>query len=236
MDQQDFMNDKSNFSQYIHFKRSSKSHPRVEASSLMLSRSKSTGRDARMMDVMKAYKEKVVNSDRSDDTVSVASFGSQMSLGSTWSGFSSAAARSLGGGDDNRNVVKQPIIEEDDCLSVYSSRSSLVSNTNSLQSHLSSWKPISEGSGCKRKFSSIADAISDSDDDLDNSLAAKRPRTPVPESYVNKDNERRLLESLKQFLCKIFRSLFKIILLAVLFFSCVLCYTIYKNYQCSSYR
>ena len=141
--------------------------------------------------------------------------------------------RSLGG-DTNRNTVKEPIIEEDDCLSVYSSRSSIASNTNTLQSHLSSWNPISESSGCKRKFSSIADAISDSDDDLDNSLAAKRPRTPVPESYSEK--ERGILENVKQFLWKIFRSLFKIILVAVLFFSCILCYTIYKNYQCSTYR
>ena len=187
-----------------------------------------------MMDVMKAYKDNVIN-DRSD-TVSVSSFGSQMSLASTWSGFSSAP-RSLIGGDSNRNIVKQPIIEEDDCLSVYSSRSSIISNSNSLQSHLSSWKPLTEGSGCKRKFSSIADAISDSDDDLDNSLAAKRPRTPVPsDSLCNEENPNGVLESVKHFLWKIFRSLFKLILFALLFFSFILCYTIYKNYQCSTYR
>lgn len=78
---------KASFQPYLQFKRSSKSHPRTDSISSFssgISRSRSTGRDPRLLDLMNTYKSR--NHARDDDTQSVSSQASSMS---SWSGIGS---------------------------------------------------------------------------------------------------------------------------------------------------
>ena len=168
--------EKATFSQFLHHKRSSKSHPRAESVSSVassLARSQSTGRNPRMLDIRNAYTSRSLAADQSD----VQSVSSQASLLSGWSDLGSVSTSFLSGvsGTTGRHPPCPPTIQEDDndleVMSLYSSAPS------SLQTQLSSWRPLT---GEKRKFSSIAEAISDSDEEADpGGGAAKRPRTPL---------------------------------------------------------
>ena len=111
--------------------------------------------------------------------------------------------------------------------------------SSSITSDLKSWNPLSnEIAGCKRKFSSIAEAISDSEEDeqdfADGGLA-KRPRTPVPNLQSDSEGNQ-ILTKLKSVILYFFRSLLRILLLGIILFTCIFCFTFYKNHQCNNYR
>ena len=227
---------KASFQPFLQFKRSSKSHPRTDSISSFssgISRSRSTGRDPRMLDLMKTYK---AGNNREDDVQSVASQASSML--SSWSGSSyhSDVTQQTSFPRDRLMPPTRtftPIREdENDGVSVTSSVMSLTS----LQSGLSSWprpQPLSPEVGCKRKFSSIAEAISDSDEDMeDNRAMAKRPRTPLPDPLKVVG----ILERFKLWVWKLLKSLVTIVIVMSALFSFILCYTFYKNYQCSQQK
>lgn len=225
---------KASFQPFLQFKRSSKSHPRTDSISSFssgISRSRSTGRDPRMLDLMKTYK---AGNNREDDVQSVASQASSML--SSWSGSSYHSDVTQQNNFPRDRLMPPtrtftPICEdENDAVSVTPSVMSLTS----LQSGLSSWRPqpLSPEVGCKRKFSSIAEAISDSDEDMEDRAMAKRPRTPLPDPLKVVG----ILERFKLWVWKLFKSLVTIVIVMSALFSFILCYTFYKNYQCSQQK
>lgn len=225
--------EKATFSQFLHHKRSSKSHPRAESVSSVassLARSQSTGRNPRMLDIRNAYTSRSLAADQSD----VQSVSSQASLLSGWSDLGSVSTSFLSGvsGTTGRHPPCPPTIQEDDndleVMSLYSSAPS------SLQTQLSSWRPLT---GEKRKFSSIAEAISDSDEEADpGGGAAKRPRTPLALPEPGPGARPSLLSSLRAAAWRLVQLLVRAGLVLAALFSCVLVYTGYKNYQCSAAR
>ena len=229
---------KASFQPFLQFKRSSKSHPRTDSISSFssgISRSRSTGRDPRMLDLMKTYK---AGNNREDDVQSVSSQGSSML--SSWSGIGSSCYNDVTQQNTfpRERVVQartfNPIREDEyDVMSVTSSAPSVTSLT-SLRSGLSSWRPLplSPEVGCKRKFSSIAEAISDSDEDIEDRAMAKRPRTPLPDPLKVVS----IFERFKLWVWKLFKSLVTIVIVMSALFSFILSYTFYKNYQCSQQK
>ena len=224
---------KASFQPFLQFKRSSKSHPRTDSISSFssgISRSRSTGRDPRMLDLMKTYK---TGNNPEDNVQSVSSQASSML--SSWSGMGSSYHSDV---TQHTNFPRERVIpqrtftpireDENDAVSVSSSAMSLTS----LQSGLSSWRPLSPEVGCKRKFSSIAEAISDSDEDMEDRVVAKRPRTPIPDSLKVVG----ILERFKLWVWKLLKSLVTIVIVMSALFIFVLCYTFYKNYQCSQQK
>jgi len=227
---------KASFQPFLQFKRSSKSHPRTDSISSFssgISRSRSTGRDPRMLDLMKTYK---TGNNREDDVQSVSSQASSML--SSWSGMGSSYHSDV---TQHTSFPRERLIpertftpiheDENDAVSVSSSVPSVMSLT-SLQSGLSSWRPLSPEVGCKRKFSSIAEAISDSDEDMEDRLVAKRPRTPLPNSLKVVG----ILEIFKLWVWKLLKSLVTIVIVMSALFIFVLCFTFYKNYQCTQQK
>ena len=227
---------KASFQPFLQFKRSSKSHPRTDSISSFssgISRSRSTGRDPRMLDLMKTYK---TGNNREDDVQSVSSQASSML--SSWSGMGSSYQFDV---TQHTSYPRERLIpertftpiheDENDAVSVSSSVPSVMSLT-SLQSGLSSWRPLSPEVGCKRKFSSIAEAISDSDEDMEDRLVAKRPRTPLPNSLKVVG----ILERFKLWVWKLLKSLVTIVIMMSALFIFVLCFTFYKNYQCTQQK
>jgi len=240
MDHEDLRNGKNNFSQYLQFKRSTKSHPRAESVSSgfssNLSRSKSSGRDARMTDIFNAYKTQQAqtqNANSFSDARSVQSLGSNNSLMSNWSYVS--APRSLVPSEVHDSSQRLTPAPSDDCLSTNSDRS----RSSSISSNLTLWRPLTnEIAGCKRKFSSIAEAISDSEEeeqDYADGGLAKRPRTPVPNLLSDSDTNQ-IFSKLRAVILYFFRSLLRILLLAIILISCIFFFTFYKSYQCNNYR
>ena len=63
-------------------------------------------------------------------------------------------------------------------------------------------------------------------------LAAKRPRTPLPDPPEKVGT----LERLRAWVWKLFKSVMTIVIVTSAMFSFVLCYTFYKNYQCSHHK
>ena len=195
-----------------------------------LARSQSTGRNPRMLDIRNAYTSRSLAADQSD----VQSVSSQASLLSGWSDLGSVSTSFLSGvsGTTGRHPPCPPTIQEDDndleVMSLYSSAPS------SLHTQLSSWRPLT---GEKRKFSSIAEAISDSDEEADpGGGAAKRPRTPLALPEPAPGARPSLLSSLRAAAWRLVQLLVRAGLVLAALFSCVLVYTGYKNYQCSAAR
>ena len=209
-------------------RRSSKSHPRTEftrtPSSLSMSRSQSSGRDPRMLDMMKA---RSVGSDQS-------SLSSQTSLHSNW------MVPSLASSDVN-TVGRYPIKWDHGLESLSLNRNEddmSITSHSTLFSHPFS-SSVSSGvtEGGKRKRCLNSEAISDSDDDVSCQTSPKRPRTPLTSSVPNKaELPFNLFYKIKTFTKKLLVILIKMFLFLSLLVLVLLCYTGYKNYQCSQLR
>ena len=195
-----------------------------------LPRSKSSGRDPRLTDLMNAYQGRADQPGLvTDDTTS------------RDSGHYSVGTPELGW----RGITRgHSFPQSADTVSLYSGQNGtdhsrryghVTSNldtrsSHNLDSHLLNWAPIAEGekpkmSG-KRKYSTFDEAISDDDDEV----MAKRPRTPENYDQVDTASESyKVINILK----KILRICLKLFLLIILVVTCLLCYATYKNYQCS---
>ena len=219
-----------------------------------LPRSKSSGRDPRLTDMMNAYQARPDQHDTASRDSGHHSAAGAPELGgrglrrgnsfpvggvqaeaysdadtvSLYSGHSDHT-RYDGGTLDNRSIHSfdnRSVLSLDNrSVNSWDNRS-----VNSLDNHHLNWSPLENAvvpklTG-KRKYSTFDEAISDDDDEL----LAKRPRTP--DHYDTEDapcEGSRLIILLK----KILRTLLKLILLIAFVVTCLLCYTTYKNYQCS---
>ena len=237
------------------------SHPRSSISRLSSaafsnnSRSRSSGRDPRMLDLMKAFSSNNNSSSEivdnmSEDQSVLSSVGYNSLASSDWSissGFTSLLSQSrVSAGGDNLDQHQQLQMhprshynfsrEDDDRLSIMSGSSVLSQQSAATYLHQNSVR--NDVVGSKRKYSSIAEAISDSDGDTDDIIdnLAKRPRTPV-HSHTNhgeRDNSGR--RSWCSFVGTIMKLVLSISGLAIVIFSGLFCITLHHNYQCSKLR
>ena len=232
----------SNFPTYglNRMKRSSKSHPRAEVygrpSSLSLSsrgqssgrdlslssRGQSSGRDPRLLDMTRAWQR----------DHSPASLPSQTSQHSNW------MEGSLASSDVNTDRVYpikwdqtaewSRLNRNDDAMSI----SSISTTFRSHPSNSCLSSRLSEGVKRKRGFNS--EAISDDDDDVFSTRTSpKRPRTPLPNSIEENLN---IFDKIKIFTRKLLQIILKFALLCLSLLVVLLCYTAYKNSQCSHLR
>ena len=233
----------SNFPTYglNRMKRSSKSHPRAEVygrpSSLSLSsrgqssgrdlslssRGQSSGRDPRLLDMTRAWQR----------DHSPASLPSQTSQHSNW------MEPSLASSDVNTDRVYpikwdqtaewSRLNRNDDAMSI----SSISTTFRSHPSNSCLSSRLSEGVKRKRGFNS--EAISDDDDDdvFSTRTSPKRPRTPLPNSIEENLN---IFDKIKIFTRKLLQIILKFALLSLSLLVVLLCYTAYKNSQCSHLR
>ena len=233
----------SNFPTYglNRMKRSSKSHPRAEVygrpSSLSLSsrgqssgrdlslssRGQSSGRDPRLLDMTRAWQR----------DHSPASLPSQTSQHSNW------MEPSLASSDVNTDRVYpikwdqtaewSRLNRNDDAMSI----SSISTTFRSHPSNSCLSSRLSEGVKRKRGFNS--EAISDDDDDVFSTRTSpKRPRTPLPNSH--EDLNLNIFDKIKIFTRKLLQIILKFALLCLSLLVVLLCYTAYKNSQCSHLR
>ena len=233
----------SNFPTYglNRMKRSSKSHPRAEVygrpSSLSLSsrgqssgrdlslssRGQSSGRDPRLLDMTRAWQR----------DHSPASLPSQTSQHSNW------MEPSLASSDVNTDRVYpikwdqtaewSRLNRNDDAMSI----SSISTTFRSHPSNSCLSSRLSEGVKRKRGFNS--EAISDDDDDVFSTRTSpKRPRTPLPNSI--EDLNLNIFDKIKIFTRKLLQIILKFALLSLSLLVVLLCYTAYKNSQCSHLR
>ena len=231
----------SNFPTYglNRMKRSSKSHPRAEVygrpSSLSLSsrgqssgrdlslssRGQSSGRDPRLLDMTRAWQR----------DHSPASLPSQTSQHSNW------MEGSLASSDVNTDRVypiKWDQMAEWSRLNRNDDAMSISSISTTFRSHPSNSclsSRLSEGVKRKRGFNS--EAISDDDDVFSTRTSPKRPRTPLPNSIEENLN---IFDKIKIFTRKLLQIILKFALLSLSLLVVLLCYTAYKNSQCSHLR
>ena len=124
--------------------------------------------------------------------------------------------------------MRSTVSSQGDTASVISSQPSVKAASTVVSSHLI----VSDSGGCKRKFSSIAEAISDSDEDIDDEISAKRPRTPV---VVNNPQHEKFSSLWEKW--KVLKKIFSwMIGLAVVIFFIVFIYTLVTNIRCDNLR
>ena len=170
----------------------------------------------------------------SEDSLSVSS---QNSLHSepqtrslTGSEVNSVYSINWGGGSQSYGDMRN-----DDAMSI-SSQSTRLSYIPLTQGSVSGFSEGNFALG-KRKFSCITEAISDSDEDISEETVPlpKRPRTPI-ESSDQISAKSGFFSKSKEFLLKLLLIILKLGGFLFCLVTILLCYTGYKNYQCSQYR
>lgn len=144
--------------------------------------------------------------------------------------------------DDSLSVVsmRSGVSSHGDTVSLVSSNpgvsaASLVSGVKAPSLVTSSHLSVNDSGGCKRKFSSIAEAISDSDGDIDDEISAKRPRTPVVDNPQHKKFSS-WWEKWKVLQKTVIWIVLRLLGLAFLIIGLVLIYTFVRNVGCTNLR
>ena len=234
---------RSNFSNLVlggQTRRSSKSHPRTQSNLSFMSpgRSRSSGplEGPKMQDIMKLKHWAGVRSEDSRSLSSQTSLNSepQTGIGSlTSSEVNSVGRYSINWGEGSQSYGN---IRNDDAMSI-SSQSTRLSYFPLTQGSVSGFSEGNSALG-KRKFSCITEAISDSDEDISEETVhvPKRPRTPIGSSDQISARKSSFFSKTKEFLLKLLLIILKLGGFLFCLVTILLCYTGYKNYQCSQYR
>ena len=232
---------RSNFSNLAltgNMRRSSKSHPRTESNPCFMSpgRSRSSGplEGPKMRDILNLKQWSGVRSEDSRSLSSQMSLHSEPQSGSlTGSEVNSVGRYSINWGEGSESYGN---IGPGDAMSI-SSQSTRQSYTSLTQGSLSGFSEGNSALG-KRKFSCITEAISDSDEDISEETAhvPKRPRTPIGSSDQISARKSSLFSKTKEFLLKLLLFILKLGGFLFCLVIILLCYTGYKNIQCSQYR
>ena len=220
-------------------RRSSKSHPRTEPNPSFMSpgRSRSSGPLAgpKMQDIMRLKQWSGVRSEDSRSLTSQMSFYSEPQTASLLSSeVNSLGGYSINWGEGSQNYGN---IRNYDAMSI-TSQSTRPSNLPQTQGSISGFSEGNSGL-LKRKFSCISEAISDSDEDISRETVhvPKRPRTPPIESSDQiSSGKSSFFTKTKEFLLKLLLTILKLGAFLFCLLTILLCYTEYKNRQCSQYR